>query len=489
MELSVKITLSENQIIEIDSFKLANRKINFIFGESGIGKTLISQAILGILPKDEFKIEIDGVEYAQYLELPGVKEIMQKHFFVFQEPSSHLSQTQTLREQISEGCFSETPRKEEFAKSLFYDKSVAEIEKLLNTYPKSYRPSGGEKQRIFNLMSFLKIQNLTISTAWNGYFFFDEPTGFLDVKTRNILIKQMVESYIIDKPTFLIITHDYSIISFIKEQFSEYSELFSYTEIYKDGENLKQRTFDEFEYLFWLENAVKNRPNKVKQSEVVMELQSGISIFGKKLNFYRNEYSSESTKLTLRKGEITYLKAASGVGKTTIAKIIMGLIHTKFNMNLDGKHITEKTPILYFKNHLWGKKLSMVFQNADESLNPKTTVKNLFNDFPRKIEKTLLQNYFERLFPKYDFSELLDRKVGTLSGGEKQKINLIRALILETEITILDEPITGSDLSGIKQILIFLQEQIAFGKSFLLISHNEDIFDTIVPPENVYYLR
>jgi len=158
-------------------------------------------------------------------------------------------------------------------------------------------------------------------------------------------------------------------------------------------------------------------------------------------------------------------------------------------MNLDGKHITEKTPILYFKNHLWGKKLSMVFQNADESLNPKTTVKNLFNDFPRKIEKTLLQNYFERLFPKYDFSELLDRKVGTLSGGEKQKINLIRALILETEITILDEPITGSDLSGIKQILIFLQEQIAFGKSFLLISHNEDIFDTIVPPENVYYLR
>jgi ABC-2 type transport system ATP-binding protein len=86
-------------------------------------------------------------------------------------------------------------------------------------------------------------------------------------------------------------------------------------------------------------------------------------------------------------------------------------------------------------------------------------------------------------------SDLLKTKVKYLSGGQKQKMNLLRCLVLDTDVLVLDEPFNGLDFKSIVNILSILQEKQKEGKGILIISHNEEIFDAIISPEYVYFLH
>jgi thiamine transport system ATP-binding protein len=78
--------------------------------------------------------------------------------------------------------------------------------------------------------------------------------------------------------------------------------------------------------------------------------------------------------------------------------------------------------------------------------------------------------------------------VSALSGGQKQRLNLMRGLVLGTDVVILDEPLNGLDFRSMQRVLDLVKEQMKRGTAFLLISHNEEIFEAIVPPDQVYYL-
>jgi ABC-type multidrug transport system ATPase subunit len=60
--------------------------------------------------------------------------------------------------------------------------------------------------------------------------------------------------------------------------------------------------------------------------------------------------------------------------------------------------------------------------------------------------------------------------------------------VLDTDLLILDEPLNGLGFESIQKVLDLLREKQSAGKGILLISHNEDIFDKLIPPEHVYYL-
>jgi ABC-type multidrug transport system ATPase subunit len=80
------------------------------------------------------------------------------------------------------------------------------------------------------------------------------------------------------------------------------------------------------------------------------------------------------------------------------------------------------------------------------------------------------------------------RRVETLSGGQKQRLNLLRSLLLDAEVLILDEPLNGLDFLSIRKVIAHLQRRMELGSAMLVISHNEEIFDAITPPDGVYYL-
>src|ERR1041384_6082028 len=203
----------------------------------------------------------------------------------------------------------------------------------------------------------------------------------------------------------------------------------------------------------------------------------------------------EPAPMEIHRGGLVYMKAPSGLGKTTLVKMMMGLIRGKklrilFNGE-EGVRITEKTPRRFWQTSIWGKKMTMTFQHADEALNPRSTVAETFRMLParKRVTDADIRRTLGELFDEEITDEFLSRPVSNLSGGQKQRLNLLRGFFLEPDILILDEPLNGLDFDSTRRVIAKLREKQDAGKGILLISHNEEIFDALIPPDSVYYLH
>jgi ABC-type dipeptide/oligopeptide/nickel transport system ATPase subunit len=193
----------------------------------------------------------------------------------------------------------------------------------------------------------------------------------------------------------------------------------------------------------------------------------------------------------VKPGELVYLKAGSGIGKTTVAKIVIGLQKADyFRIEIDGVRLGDVSPRQYWRKQLWGKKMTMAFQHADEALNPKASVEETLRILGLSAirDSEGVSTALARLFDREEIPLLKGKKVWQLSGGQKQRLNLLRAFALETPLIILDEPLSALDFESIDRVLGLIRDVRSRGRAILLISHNEDIFDSLVSPGSVHRL-
>ncbi|MFH0920677.1 MAG: ATP-binding cassette domain-containing protein [Fibrobacterota bacterium] len=490
---SVRIRSNEKTLVSIGQYPVHENKITFLFGESGIGKSLVSKAVYGLLDPRELDIEMNGQPYDTHLASEWVRSVNASSFFVFQEPSSHLNPLQRISEQLSEGSLAACKDEDAVLKTLWDVQDLSAVQKLLPVYPKPYRPSGGEKQRFLIAMAFKKIE-IMLKEAKPGvptFFVFDEPTGSLDNRFRNIFLSRLFELYLKRPFTILIITHDYSIISEIVQRHPKFVPHVRFREFYRTHDIETAITdFSPQDYLGWLLSA---KPVPMKQgSKEVLRVDSTFSVFGRSLGIYNDEKCTQPADLVVRKGELVFLKAGSGVGKTTLTKIVMGLYRADtFRMKLSGLDFDAAAPMETWQQKVWGKTAGMVFQHADESLNQEATVFETFRGLPLKnlLTRNTLKKELESLFDRDKITDaFLDKKVAYLSGGQKQRLNLLRTLIMDTDLVVLDEPLNGLDFASCKKVLDMMEHKQREGKALFLISHNEEIFDHIVDKRSVYYL-
>lgn len=176
--------------------------------------------------------------------------------------------------------------------------------------------------------------------------------------------------------------------------------------------------------------------------------------------------------LSIKEGGIFAVLGPNGSGKTTLIKSILGMvIPNKGTISINNQNIKN--------NSDYRKKIDYLPQIANFPNNLK--VKELIKMIKDLRGKT---NEDERLIELFKLQPFLDKKLGTLSGGTKQKVNLVLTFMFNSPLIILDEPTSGLDPISLIRLKDLIQTEKAKGKTILITSHImsfvEEVSDEIV---------
>ncbi|MDB2700083.1 ABC transporter ATP-binding protein [Alphaproteobacteria bacterium] len=183
---------------------------------------------------------------------------------------------------------------------------------------------------------------------------------------------------------------------------------------------------------------------------------------------YGNVYALKNVDLNIADGEYFVLLGPSGGGKTTLLRSIGGFIRPDSgSVNIKGQNVDDLPPDR--------RPTSMVFQGF--ALFPHMNVsQNIGYGLKLKsIDKNIIENKVNKMMDLVGLKGLSNRMPHELSGGQQQRVQLARALILENDVLLLDEPLSALDAQLRKDMCIELKRlQKTVGISFVHVTHNQE---------------
>ncbi len=210
--------------------------------------------------------------------------------------------------------------------------------------------------------------------------------------------------------------------------------------------------------------------------------------FGKRINFVK---AVDNVSFSIKPGETLGLVGESGCGKTTTGRSIIRLIEpTGGNVMFDGEDVVEcsKEELREIR-----KRMQIVFQDPYSSLNPRMTIGGMLTEiikFHRIVPKEQVKDKVAEVMDSVGLSpQYAGRYPHEFSGGQRQRIGIARALSVEPEFIVLDEPVSALDVSIQAQILNLLMDlQVKLNLTFLFIAHDLSVVEHISDYVAVMYL-
>jgi ABC-type glutathione transport system ATPase component/ABC-type dipeptide/oligopeptide/nickel transport system permease subunit len=469
----------------LDDINLEMRRghIVGVIGESGSGKSTLAISILGMLKSPAIIMKGEITILNQNLSELNNSKLRQirgnKIALIPQNSISALNPVFTVVKQVTESILihKKMSKAEAVSKSFQLLQLVGISKESANMYP--HELSGGMRQRVLIAMAISNGPEIIIA---------DEPTTGLDVILQGEIITILSDLRNKYGLSVMLITHDIQIALGIADEIvvmrdGKIVEKNSATQILSHQNHHYTHSFIAASPDFIIKqnkfkssgDQIAKRSGKHNNNNIIQFLHVKKSFKGQ-----RNKSSTviNDINFAVSKKEIVGLIGGSGVGKSTIAKLVMGLLNPNSGTITydDNYHISN---ISASKRRKVSKHIHLIFQDPYESLPPHMNIHQIIQE-PLKIHKIGSKNERDQLtldaMEKVSLvpaSNFLKRYPHELSGGERQRVALARALILKPRLIVADEPTTMLDAPLRLEVLKLLKSfRDNYEVSVLYITHD-----------------
>lgn len=481
-------------------FEVSKGHITGIIGESGSGKSTLAASIIGML-KPPAKI-VDGDitilnQNLAKLDRSKLRQIRGNRIALIPQNSmSALNPVFTAIRQVIESILihKNISKSEATSKAYRLLQEVGISKESANMYP--HELSGGMRQRVLIAMALANEPEIIIA---------DEPTTGLDIILQREILDILSNLRNLHGLSIVLITHDIQIALNMADEIvvmqngkivekNSVSQLLSHQEhrythslitalpdlVTNQGKLINTDKIQMTKYSKY--NITDKTNTKVENNPVIQFSQVKKSFMGQR-NGSSNPVLND-INFTISKREIVGLIGSSGVGKSTIAKLVVGLLNPDSGDIIFDGEIISKIPSS--KRRKISKYLHLIFQDPYDSMPPHMNISQIVQE-PLMIHR--LGTKYERdrwtrevlekvsLVPSSNF---INRYPHELSGGERQRVALARALILKPKLIIADEPTTMLDAPLRLELLDLLKSfRDNYGISILYITHDISLASTL----------
>jgi peptide/nickel transport system ATP-binding protein len=483
--LAVDFDTREGNVRAVNDVSLSLNKGDrvAIVGESGSGKSVTAYALLSLLG-DNGKIAAGSI-YFDGMALHKASNSLLKDIrgreisMIFQNPMSALNPIRKVGEQISD---------------------------MLRQHAQATKASAPKKVR--ELLGQVEIKDLervmiALALACNSRLLIaDEPTTGLDVTTQKAIMDLIEQLSIRENLSVILITHDLGVAS----QYCNKFVVMEKGRVVESSDDHSLFSSPQHPYTRKLLAATPNLGSRLEQltpelpndwiaecpepsHEILLEVKNLVkkyplkgSTIGKPTTFFN---AVDGVSFTINKGECVGLVGESGCGKSSTSKMIARLDSVSGGEIIFAGEDIASMSDKQFVAGPYRKQIQMVFQDPTGSLNPRHTVLQLITEPLKRLEKIRDKKTLRELalvlcadvgLPK----NLIERLPHQLSGGQKARVGIARAIALKPKLLILDEPTSALDVS-VQAIVLQLLERLRrkLSLSYLFVSHDLNVVNML----------